>query len=93
MDKELSYKKSTEPDYVLVHKRALIAQSHCVGLALKCYSVCSGSDIQDITKQLSFYANSHVNELTVEQVNLVVEQLIERQGESGIIELKDLVSE
>lgn len=93
MNKELSYKKSTEPDYVLVHKRALIAQSHCIGLAFKGYSICSGSDVQEAARQFSYYANCHVNKLTEEQVNYVVEQLIKRQGESSILELKNLINE
>ncbi|AFY54636.1 hypothetical protein Riv7116_2105 [Rivularia sp. PCC 7116] len=89
--KEESYKiPDNDPNYVLVHKRALVAMSHCVGLAIQSFAVCSGSEMQETTLQFSHYANSHVHELSQQQLDFVIEQLIKNQGKSGILDLKDM---
>lgn len=94
MNKPLSYKiHKDDPDYVLIHKRALVAMSHCMGLALKSYSISSGQDMQEVTRQLSYLANCHAYELSQSNLDFVINQLIEHQGESGVIELKDLIND
>ncbi|WP_414625188.1 hypothetical protein [Calothrix sp. CCY 0018] len=66
-----------------------MSTSHCLGLALKSYSICSGCDMQEITRQLAYHANRHAHELTEQQLEIVIEKLIKHQGDSGVLELKD----
>ncbi|MBE9214555.1 hypothetical protein IQ247_18090 [Plectonema cf. radiosum LEGE 06105] len=64
-NKQPSYKMpENDPDYVLVHKRSLIAMSHCMGLALKSYAICSSCDLNEVTQQLAHYANTHAQSLS-----------------------------
>lgn len=81
-----------DPEYVLIHKRALIAMSHCMGLALKSYATCSKFNLAEITKDLSDYANTLASRLSKNNLDYVIKRLVEHQSEgSVVIKLEDLL--
>ncbi len=92
MNKEPSYVESSDtPHYVLVHKRALVAMSHFMGLALKGYAISAGAGMEEISFQLNGYVSSHANELSQYQVDRIVALLIENQEQSGVLDLSSLI--
>lgn len=89
MNESIYKKADNDPNYLLVHKRSLIAMSHCMGLAIKSYSICTGIKLDDVAHQLGQLANIHARGLSEGQLNYVIEQLLTYQKETGVIEVKE----